>query len=159
MWRQQPCDIMLREGRGRAQHQLDAANSFGDVRGDQCQLHIVPAVGVLENDAGARRAMLVYQRRIAPPQPDLVALQREIARGRERAVAAAEHRDLQMASPSEDCGSSSCRNMKCCTLPSAVRGRSSTNTISRGTLKRASCVSTCALKSSAPTEHPARRIT
>ena len=96
---------------------------------------------------------------IAPPQADLMALHREIARGRERAVAAAEHCDLQIASPCDDSGASSCRSMKCCTLPSAVRGRSSTNTISRGTLKRASCVSTCARRSSASTEHPARRIT
>ena len=43
-----------------------------------------------------------HLRRIAPPQPDVVALQREIARRREGAVAAAEHRDLQRASPCAD---------------------------------------------------------
>jgi hypothetical protein len=43
--------------------------------------------------------MLGYLNRIAPPQSDIMALQRKIARGRERAVAAAEHRDLQDASP------------------------------------------------------------
>ncbi len=84
---------------------------------------------------------------------------RKIARGRERAVAAAEYRDLQMASPCEVSGVSSCLSMKCWTLPSAVRGRSSTKTISRGTLKRASCVSTCARNSSASTEHPVRLMT
>ena len=40
--------------------------------------------------------------------------------------------------------SASCLSRKCCTLPSALRGRPSTNTTSRGTLKRASCVPTVA---------------
>ena len=37
---------------------------------------------------------------------------------------------------------SACLSTKCCTLPSAVRGRSFTPMNSRGTLKRASCAST-----------------
>ena len=152
-------DIVLREGRGRAQDQFGTVDGFGNVGCHQRQLSVVPAVGVLDDNARARRAMLRYLCCIAPPEADLMALQREIARGRERAVAATEHRDLQGASPSEGAGSSSCRSMKCWTLPNAVRGRSSTKTMSRGTLKRASCVRTCAFKSSASTEHPARLIT
>ena len=41
----------------------------------------------------------------------------------------------------------------------AVRGRSSTKMMSRGTLKRASCLCTCARNSCASTAHPERRIT
>src|SRR5438876_2681337 len=159
MRREQPRDIPLRKSRGRAQDQLSIADGFRDVRGHQRKLQVVTANGFLEDDARACRAMLVYLCGGAPPQPDLMALQRKIARGREGAVAAAEHRDLQIASPWEHSGASSCLSMKCCTLPKAVRGRSSTKTISRGALKRASCVSTCAFKSSASTEQPARLIT
>src|SRR6266849_3326062 len=159
MRREQPRDIGLRKSRGRAQDQLSIADGFGDVGSHQRQLRVVLAVGVLEDNARACRAMLRYLNCIAPPQADLMALKRKIARGCERAIAAAEHRDLQEASPCAGAGSSSCLSMKCCTLPKAVRGRSSTKTISRGTLKRASCVSTWAFKSSASTEHPARRIT
>ncbi len=137
MRREQPRDVGLREGRGRAQDQLGAADSFGDVRRDQRQLHVMSAVGVLDRYAGARRAMLRDQFRVAPPHPDVMALHCKIAGGREGAVAAAEYRDLQSEPPCE-VGASSWRSMKCCTLPKAVRGRSSTNTMSRGTLKRAS---------------------
>ena len=75
-------DIGLREGRGRAQDQLGAADGFGDVGRDQRKLHVMAAVGVLDQNAGARRAMLRYLGRIAPPQPDVMALQGKIARGR-----------------------------------------------------------------------------
>ena len=47
-------------------------------------------VAVEGDDARARRAMLLDLCRIAPPQPDLVALQGKIARGRKRAIAAAD---------------------------------------------------------------------
>ena len=100
MRREQACDIALREGRRRAQDQLGAVDGFGNVSRHQRQLHVVPAIGVLEDNARAGCAMLRHLCRIAPPQADLVALQREIARGRERAVAAAQHRDLQGVSPS-----------------------------------------------------------
>src|ERR1700730_11241001 len=159
MRRKVACYIGLREGRRWAQDQFGVADGFGHVGRHQGQLHVVPAVRVLEDDSGARRAMLCDLCGIAPPQSDVMALQRKIARGRKRAIAAPEHRDLQMASPCEDFGASSCLSMKCCTLPKAVRGKSSTKTISRGTLKRASCVSTCAFKFSASTKHPARLIT
>src|ERR1700737_2308403 len=159
MRRELPRDIVLRKSRGRAQDQLGIADGFGNVCRYQRQLRVVLAIGILDDDARARRAMLRYLSCIAPPQPDLMAVQRKIARGRKRAVAAAEHRDLQSASPCAGLGSYSCLSMKCWTLPNAVRGRSSTKTISRGTLKRASCVSTCAFKSSASTKHPARLIT
>ncbi len=138
MRREQLPDIGLGEGRGGAQDQLDVAHGRGNVRCHQRQLHIVPAVAVLDDDAGACRAMLRDQIRITPPQPDVMTLQGKIAGSREGAIAAAEYRDLQSGPPCEVVGVSSWRSMKCCTLPSAVRGRSSTNTISRGTLKRAS---------------------
>src|SRR6476620_324483 len=150
MRREQPRDILLRKSRSRTQNQLSIADGFGDICRHQRQLHLVPAVRILEDNARATRAMLRYLSRIAPPQADVVTLKRKIAGGCEGAVAAAEHRDLQEASPCPAAGSSSCLNMKCCTLPRAVRGRSSTKTISRGTLKRASCASTCARKFSSP---------
>src|SRR5450755_3904855 len=159
MWRELPCDIVLREGRGRAQDQLDVADGFGNVSRHQGQLHVVPAISVRHDNPRARCAMLRHLARIAPPQVDVVALQCKIARGRKRAVAAAEHRDLQGASPCTVAGASSCRSMKCWTLPKAVRGRSSTKTMSRGTLNRASWVSTCAFRFSASTEHPFRLMT
>jgi hypothetical protein len=43
--------------------------------------------------------MLRHQLRVAPPQPDLMALQPEIAGGGERAIAPAQDCDLQVASP------------------------------------------------------------
>ena len=148
-------DVVLRESRGRAQDQFGAADGFGDIGRHQRELHVVAAVGILDDDARARGAMRGHRGGIAPPQPHLMALQRKIARRRERAVAAAEHRDLHIVFPP----AISLQFRKCCTLPSAVRGRSSTKTISRGTLKRASCVSTCAFNASASTRQPARRIT
>ena len=159
MRREQARDIVLRKCRSRAQDQFSFADGVGNVRCHQRQLNVVPAVRVLQQDARARRAMRGHLPGIAPPQPDLMALQHEIACGRERAVAAAKHRDLHMASPDAGAVSWSCRSRKCWTLPRAVRGRSSTKTMSRGTLNRASCVSTCALRASASTKHPARRIT
>ena len=98
-------DIVLCEGRGRAQDQFSTIDDFGNIGCHQRQLSIVPAVGVLDDNVRARRAMLRYLCCIAPPEANLMALQREIARGRERAVAATEHRDLQGASPSEGAGS------------------------------------------------------
>src|SRR6266404_8697627 len=159
MRRQQSCDILLRKGRGRAQDQFSIPDGFGDVCGHQRKLHVVAAIGVLEDNARARGPMLRYLSCIAPPQVDVMALQRKIARGCEGAVATAKHRDLQVASPCAGVRSSICFSMKCCTLPKAVRGRSSTKMISRSILKRASCVCTCAFKSSASTEQPARLIT
>ena len=81
MRRELPCDIVLREGRGRAQDQLDVVDGFGNVSRYQHQLHVVPAIGVRHDNPRARRAMLRHLARIAPPQPDVVALQRKIARG------------------------------------------------------------------------------
>ena len=93
MRRDQPGDIGLREGRGGAEDQFGIADGFGDIRRHQCQLHVVPAVDVLDDNAGARRAMFCHLRRIAPPQPDVMPLQGKITGGRERAVAAAEYCD------------------------------------------------------------------
>src|ERR1700682_3400039 len=154
MRREQPRDILLRKSRGRAQDQLSIADGFGNVCGHRRQLHVVPALGVLEGNARARGPMRRSLSCIAPPQADVMALKRKIACGCEGAITAAEHRDPQGASPCAGASSSSCLSMKCWTLPKAVRGRSSTKTISRGTLKRASCVSTCAFKFSTSTKHP-----
>src|SRR2546429_2217111 len=159
MRREQPRNILLRKGRGRAQDQFSIPDGFGDVCSHLRQLHVAPAIGVLELNARAHGPMGRYLSRIASPQADVMALQRKIACGCEGAVAAAEHRDLQWVSPCAHVGSASCLSMKCWTLPKAVRGKSSTKTISRGTLKRASCVSTCVFRSSASTEQPARLIT
>src|SRR5882724_5580454 len=159
MRREQPRNILLRKGRGRAQDQFSIPDGFGDVCSHLRQLHVATAIGVLEHNARAHGPMRRYLSRIASPQADVMALQRKIACGCEGAVAAAKHRDLQLASPCARGCSSSCLSMKCWTLPNAVRGRSSTKTISRGTLKRASCVDTCAFKFSASTKHPERLMT
>jgi hypothetical protein len=82
MRRELPCDIVLREGRGRAQDQLDVADCFGNVSRYQGQLYIVPAIGVRHDNPRARRTMFRHLGRIAPPQSDVVALQRKIAHGR-----------------------------------------------------------------------------
>ncbi len=73
MRREPACDVMLCKRRGGAHNQLGAADSLGNVRSHQRQLHVVPAIGVLEDDARARRAMLRYLGCIAPPQADVVA--------------------------------------------------------------------------------------
>jgi hypothetical protein len=57
------------------------------------------AVGVLDNDAGARRAMRRHLNHVTSPQPDVMTLQRKITGGGERAVAAAQHGNLHDASP------------------------------------------------------------
>ena len=79
---------------------IGAADRFADVRRHQRQLDVVPAMRVLDEDARARRAMLRHLRRITSPQPDLVALQSEIACSREGTIAATEYRDLQGEAPS-----------------------------------------------------------
>ena len=99
MRRKLPRDIVLREGRGRAQDQLGVHDSLGDIRCHQRQLRGVSAASVLKRNAGARGAMRRYLSDVAPPQPDVVALQRKIACGCEGTIAAAKHRDLQDASP------------------------------------------------------------
>ncbi len=113
MRREQPCDILLRKGRGRAQDQFGIPDGFGDVCGHVRQSHVATAIGVLEHNARAHGPMRRYLSRIASPQADVVALQREIACGCEGAVAAAEHRDLQWAPPCAGVGLSTCLSMKC----------------------------------------------
>ena len=95
MRREQPRDIGLRKRRRRAQDQLGAADGFGDVDVTSASCTSWRPLMSLTQDAGARRAMLRHLRRVAPPQPDVMALQGKIARGREGAIAAAEYRDLQ----------------------------------------------------------------
>src|SRR4249919_1578829 len=67
--------ILLCEGWGRAQDHINAADGFGDVSGHRCQLDVVPALRILDEDARACRAMLRHPGRVTAPQPDLVALQ------------------------------------------------------------------------------------
>ena len=90
--RDQPGDIGLREGRGGADDQFCIADGICDVRRDHRQLHLVTAVDVLHDNARARRPLFATYV-VAPPQPDVMALQGKISRGRERAVAAAEYCD------------------------------------------------------------------
>src|SRR6266700_3857700 len=137
MRRQSPRDVGLRESRSRTQDKLSASDGGADVRGDQGQLDIMPAVDVLDDDAGARSAMRLDHVRVAAPQSYIMALQCQIAGSRERAIAAAEYRDFHAVSPRAVASMSF--SMKCWTFPRAVRGRSTTKTISRGTLNRASC--------------------
>jgi hypothetical protein len=47
------------------------------------------AFRILDDDARTRGTMFCYRGSVTPPQPRLMALQRKIGRGRERAVAAA----------------------------------------------------------------------
>src|SRR4051794_26791719 len=98
MRRELACNIGLCERRGRTQDQLDAIDSLGNVSCHQRELHVVPAVRVFYHDARARSAMRRYLRYIAPPEPDLMALQRKIARPRERTVAATKYRDAHGSS-------------------------------------------------------------
>jgi len=93
MRRQRAGDIGLREGGGGAEDQIGAAHGLGDVRRDQREPGVMPAARILHGDAGTFGALLRHGLRVAPPQPDLVALQREVARRREGAVAAAEYGD------------------------------------------------------------------
>jgi hypothetical protein len=85
-------DVGLRGGRRRAQDQLAPRTASADV--------VVTSAGVTRAGPGnpspgsfAGGAMRGDRLLVAPPQPHLVAGQREIARRRERAVAAAEHCD------------------------------------------------------------------
>src|SRR5512132_4112993 len=119
MRREQSRYILLCEGGDRAQDQFSILDGFGDVCCHQRKLYVVTAIGILEHNARARGPMLGDLSCIAPPQPDVMALQRKIACGCKRAVAAAQHRDLQVAPPCKDRGASSCLSMKCWTLPKA----------------------------------------
>jgi hypothetical protein len=69
---EEPGDIWLREGGGRAQDQLSIADSFGDVGGHQRQLYVVLAIVVPYEDAGAGGTMCFDLLCIAAPQPDLM---------------------------------------------------------------------------------------
>src|SRR3954469_8179729 len=138
MRRKVGCNIMLRERRCRAKNQFGAANGLGDIGRHKLEFDVMPTSRVLDQDARSGGTVRGDRACIAAPKSDLMALQGKVAGGRERAVAAAEDRDLQRRSPKISF------SLKCCTLPSAVRGKSSTNTNSRGTLKRASRVSMCA---------------
>src|SRR4051794_21715639 len=108
MRRQLPCDVSLRERWGRAQDQFGTTNGFCDISGDQRKLCVVPTVCVLHGNARTLRAMLSRQVGVATPKPHLMALQREIAGGRKRAVAAAKDCDFQIASPCANFTASSC---------------------------------------------------
>ena len=152
-------DVGLREGRRRAQDQFGIANRARNIGRDQGELGVVRALRILDDDARAGRTMRRDGVLVAAPETDLVALQGEVTGRGERSVAAAQNCNFQWDSPSIGVAAWSCFNLKCCTLPSAVRGSSATKTISRGTLKRASCVSTCARSASAVTLHSGRSIT
>ncbi len=145
-------DIVLRGRGGRAEDQFGVAHRRGDVVRHQRQLRLVPPAKILHRDDAAGRVVCLHGFDVAPPQPHVVTGKRHVARRRERAIAAAEHCDAHQLRPVS-------RSTKCCTLPIALRGSASTNTYSRGTLKRASCVSRCA--SSARASHAAfgRRTT
>ena len=106
-------DVRLRERGCGAQDQFHATDSFGHIGCDQRELHIVLAVRILEHDARARLAMRRDHLGITPPQPDIMALKCEIAGGRERAIAAAEHRDPHNVSPEAGERASSRFSMKC----------------------------------------------
>jgi NAD/NADP octopine/nopaline dehydrogenase, alpha-helical domain len=90
---------------------------------------------------------------VTPPQPHLMSGQREVACCCERAIPSAQNGNAHQR------GSAFCLSKKCCTLPSALRGNASTNTTSRGTLKRASSAATCAAISSGLTADCALRTT
>src|ERR1700739_4362457 len=153
------CNIGLREGGCGTQDQFNVAHRFSDVRRHQRQLRVVLTARILQQDFRAGRTLRRNHFGVAPPEPDVVALKRKITRGGERAVAAAQHCNLQSESPRAESEASSCLNMKCWTFPKAVRGRSSTKTTSRGTLKRASCDCTCAFRSFPSSRLPERLIT
>src|SRR5204863_1579481 len=129
MRREQPRNILLRKGRGRAQDQFSIPDGFGDVCGHLRQLHLATAIGVLEHNARAHGPMRRYLSRIASPQADVMALQRKIACGCEGAVAAAEHRVLQWLAPCARAGSPTRLSMKRWTSPKAVRRNSPPTTI------------------------------
>ena len=82
----QPGDVRLREGGGGAQDQLDPADGFCDVVRHQRQLHVVAAVVVLHEDAGAGGAVCFDLLSVAAPKLDRMPRQRKVACGRERPV-------------------------------------------------------------------------
>ncbi len=83
MRREPGCDVSLGKGRGRAQDQIGITRGFSHIRRHQRQPDLVAAVDVLEKDARAGLAMRFCLRLVTPPEPDLVACKRKIARGRE----------------------------------------------------------------------------
>ena len=159
MWRELPRDVGLCEGRRGTQDQFDVKDRFRNVGGHQRELRVVGPLGILDDDARAGGLVCGHGIGVAAPEADLVTRQGEITGRGERSVAAAQNCDFQWDSPSIGVAAWSCFNLKCCTLPSAVRGSSVTKTMSRGTLKRASCVSTCTRSASAVTLHSGRSIT
>src|ERR1700738_1612886 len=92
-------DIRLRECGGRAEDQFGAVDGVGDIRCHPRQLNFVSSVRIFQHDPRTRRAMRLGHLWIAPPKPDIVALKREIARGREGTVATTQHRDPHKTSP------------------------------------------------------------
>src|SRR5258706_210860 len=70
-----------------------SAHALGDVVRHDRGFRFVTPLEILYQDRAAGGAMRRDRLRVTPPETDLVAGEREIARRRERSVAAAEHRD------------------------------------------------------------------
>ena len=144
-------DVPLSGRRSWAENQVCTADRCRNVIRQQGGLCFMPPTKILHDDRAAGCLVGLDGRAVAAPEAHVMPGKRKIARRRERAVPAAKHRDAHQRSIS--------RSRKCCTLPMALRGSASTNTYSRGTLKRASCVSKCASSAGTSIAQPARPTT
>jgi hypothetical protein len=106
-------DIVLSEGRRRANDQLHAVNCLCDISRYQREPRVVSPVDILDQDARTRRLMCGDLVRIAPPKAHLVFPKREIPRGRKRAVSPAQYRDPHATPPRTGVFASICFSMKC----------------------------------------------
>jgi hypothetical protein len=107
--RQHGRDVALGEGRGGANDQRGAVDGLRHVGRRERQARLVPAGMVTDGDGRSALAERIDGGGVPAPEPDLVAGQREIARRRVGAVAAAENRDPQGLSS----GRGASRRRKC----------------------------------------------
>jgi hypothetical protein len=89
------CNVVRR----RTKNQVRAAHRRADVVRHRGKLGGAAALEILDDYRIADRLLRSDRRLIAPPQPYRMAGKCEVARRPERAVAAAEHRDLHRPSP------------------------------------------------------------
>src|SRR5262245_9088789 len=92
-------DVGLGEGRRRAQNQFRARHRRGDIGRDQRDPGISPTLKIRDADGAALRPVRVDRLRVAPPQPDLVSAEREIAGGGKRSISASEDSYFHAWSP------------------------------------------------------------
>ena len=91
MRRQFARDVRLRGSGGGAQDQLRSTHGCGEIRREEGDCRLMPALEILDENLAAGGPMRRHRVLVAPPQPRLMAGQREVAGGGKRTVTPAKH--------------------------------------------------------------------